>query len=155
MFDGLDSPGVTPSPPRKNASRRRSSSLQAFIDEAVLEREPIAAFLAEAAASLPPGARVADVGAGSAPYRELFSHVTYLTIDREESPHGNAADFDIVASADAIPLDDASLDAIVCTQVLEHLPEPGNALGEFHRLLKPGGRLFLTAPLVWEEHEMP
>lgn len=135
--------------------QRYSKHLADFIDEAPLERRSIVEFVAAVAASLPPGSRVADVGAGSAPFRELFSHVDYMTIDRGESPHGDASDFDVVASAEDVPLDDVSLDAIVCTQVLEHLPEPAQAVAEFYRLLKPGGRLFLTAPLVWEEHEKP
>lgn len=132
-----------------------SKSLSEYIDEAPLERLSIAEFVAAAAATLPDGSRVADVGAGSAPFRELFRHVDYLTVDRAESLHGDESDFDVVASAEAITLPDTSLDAILCTQVLEHLPEPAHALAEFFRVLKPGGKLFLTAPLVWEEHEMP
>lgn len=152
----LDSHAMSDADPGELAARASySDSLRAFIDEAPLERAPIAEFVAQAAASLPIGARIADVGAGEAPYRELFSHVEYITVDHMESLHGDAPDFDVVASAEAIPLDSGSLDAVLCTQVLEHLPEPGQALSEFHRLLRPGGRLFLTAPLVWEEHEKP
>ncbi len=134
---------------------RHSKALEQFLDEAPIERRPILEFVAAAAASLPEGSRVADVGAGSAPFRELFQHVDYVTVDRAQSLHGGPSDFDILAAADAIPLEDESLDAILCTQVLEHLPNPADTLAEFHRLLKPGGRLFLTAPLVWEEHEKP
>jgi SAM-dependent methyltransferase len=39
--------------------------------------------------------------------------------------------------------------------VLEHVPEPGKVLGELARVLAPSGRLYLTAPLVWELHELP
>src|SRR5581483_3987262 len=104
---------------------------------------------------VPAGARVLDVGAGSAPYRELFAHAEYRTVDREISVHGVDSEFDIVAPAEAVPLPEGSADVIVFTQVLEHLPEPLEALRELHRLLVPGGRLMLTAPLVWEEHERP
>ncbi len=142
-------------PLRPNGPPQYSEKLREYIDEAPLERKPIVEFVAVAAASLPAGSSIADVGAGLAPFRELFSHVRYLTVDRAESPHGDESDFDIVASAEAIPLEGASLDAILCTQVLEHLPEPAEALKEFFRLLKPDGKLFLTAPLVWEEHEKP
>ncbi len=145
-------PGQHPPP---NGLPQYSEKLTEYIAEAPLERKPIAEFVAAAAACLPAASSVVDVGAGHAPFRELFSHVTYLTVDRAESPHGDEYDFDIVASAERIPLQDASLDAILCTQVLEHLPEPADALAEFFRLLKPGGKLFLTAPLVWEEHEKP
>jgi glycosyltransferase involved in cell wall biosynthesis len=134
---------------------RYSDKLSQYIAEAPLERHSIVEFVAAAAASLPSGSRIADVGAGSAPFRELFGHVDYLTVDRAQSLHGDADDFDVLASAESIPLEEMSLDAILCTQVLEHLPEPSLALAEFFRLLKPEGKLFLTAPLAWEEHEKP
>jgi glycosyltransferase involved in cell wall biosynthesis len=144
-----------PAAERPTTGESYSPGLREFINEAPLERQAIVEFVAAAAASLPEGSRIADVGAGSAPFRELFSHADYLTVDRAQSLHGDASNFDVVASAEAIPLDSESLDAVLCTQVLEHLPEPEQALSEFCRLLRPGGRLFLTAPLVWEEHEKP
>jgi glycosyltransferase involved in cell wall biosynthesis len=132
-----------------------SKALREFIEEAPIERGPIVEFVAAAAASLAPGLTVLDIGAGGAPYRELFAHVDYVTVDRAESLHGDADAFDIVADVESVPLDDGSADAILCTQVLEHVPRPAGALAEFHRLLVGGGRLFLTAPLTWEEHERP
>ena len=54
------------------------------------ERESILAFVTAAARATPPGARVLDVGAGDAPYRELFAHAEYLTADWEHSPHEGA-----------------------------------------------------------------
>ena len=47
-----------------------------------------------------------------------------------------------------IPVEDARFDHVLLTQVLEHLPEPATVLGELHRVLRPGGTLWLTAPLV-------
>ncbi len=107
------------------------------------------------AASLPPGSRVADVGAGDAPYRELFAHTRYTTIDWEHSVHPGARASDIVSPADAIAAPDGTFDAVVCMQVLEHVPDPGRVLAEFHRILAPGGSVHLTVPLVWELHELP
>jgi SAM-dependent methyltransferase len=136
--------------------RGRSEALRRFVAEAPLERETIAGFLTAAAAELPSGARVADIGAGEAPYRELFAHTDYVTVDWAQTIHeGPRAGVDIVASADAIPVDDASFDAVLLTQVLEHVPEPARVLAELRRVLRPGGRLYLTAPLVWELHELP
>jgi ubiquinone/menaquinone biosynthesis C-methylase UbiE len=54
-----------------------------------------------------------------------------------------------------IPVDDARFDHVVLTQVLEHVPEPASVLAELHRVLKPGGILWLTAPLFYAEHERP
>ena len=50
---------------------------------------------------------------------------------------------------------DGAFDAVLFTQVLEHVPEPARVLAELHRILRPGGTLYLTAPLVWELHELP
>jgi SAM-dependent methyltransferase len=54
----------------------------------------------------------------------------------------------------ALQVEDGSLDAAVCTQVLEYVPEVDVALREFFRVLRPGGRLLLVdtdwrGALVW------
>lgn len=48
-----------------------------------------------------------------------------------------------------------SFDAILCSEVLEHVPEPTHALDEFARLLKPGGVVILTAPFASCVHQAP
>jgi SAM-dependent methyltransferase len=132
-----------------------SAALRAFVAEAPLERAAILAFVAEAAAALPRGSRVLDAGAGDAPYRELFGGHDYVTADWSNSPHAGGRDADVVAPLDALPLRDASFDAVVCTQVLEHVPRPATVLAELGRVLRPGGRLWLTVPFVGELHEEP
>ncbi len=102
---------------------------------------------------LPPGARVLDIGAGEAPYRELFCEHRYMTLDRADTPH--SGEVDMYGSADSIPVDDGSFDVVLCTQVLEHVPQPLDALREFHRVLRSGGTMIATVPFVWEEHEAP
>lgn len=62
---------------------------------------------------------------------------------------------DLVSDITAIPAPDASFDAILCSEVLEHVPEPTHALDEFARLLKPGGVLILTAPFASNVHMAP
>ena len=62
---------------------------------------------------------------------------------------------DLVSDITAIPAPDASFDAIVCSEVLEHVPEPTHALDEFARLLKPSGKLILTAPFASLVHMAP
>jgi SAM-dependent methyltransferase len=132
-----------------------SEELRRFIAEYPFEREPIAAFARSAANELAPGSRVADVGAGDAPYREFFTVHDYVTLDRADTSHDLTGAPDIVADAASIPVDDASFDAVLLTQVIEHVPEPLTVLRELHRIIAPGGRLYLTAPFAWEEHEMP
>jgi SAM-dependent methyltransferase len=119
------------------------------------ERRSILAYMREVAGSLDPGAAVLDVGAGKAPYRELFEHCSYMTADWEGSIHEQAGEVDFVARADALPLDDAAVDAVLLTQVLEHVADPAGVLGETARVLRAGGGVFLTVPFVWELHELP
>ncbi|MCW2954494.1 MAG: type 11 methyltransferase [Conexibacter sp.] len=132
-----------------------SERLRTFVKEMAGERDSILRFVAEVARSLPAGARVMDVGAGDAPYRELFAHAEYVTVDWAESVHEDASASDVIASADALPLGDGTFDAALLTQVLEHVPEPTRVLHELFRVLRPGGQVFVTAPLAWELHEAP
>ena len=122
-------------------ARGVSERLRQFVSEVPYEREPIFEFVAAAAEATPPGARVLDVGAGSAPYRELFEHADYTTADWEQSVHVEGSPPDVTAPADALPIEDRSFDVVLNTQVLEHVPEPWLVLREFHRVLVEGGRL--------------
>lgn len=142
---------TSPPPGRRGVSE----TLRRFTEEFPYERGPILDFVIRVAEQTPPAARVLDVGAGNAPYRELFAHAEYLTLDWAASEHAGATGADIVGSADDLPVEAGSLDLILCTQVLEHVPEPGAVLNECARVLVSGGRLALTAPLLWEQHEMP
>jgi len=132
-----------------------SDALKSFIAGSPRSRGPHITFLQTAAQELAPGANLLDVGAGDAPYRELFSHLDYVTCDWENTQYEPAVPSDISGNADSIPVPDASFDAILNTQVLEHVPEPGRVLDEFWRVLRPGGRLWISAPLVWYLHEEP
>ncbi|HWH44540.1 MAG TPA: methyltransferase domain-containing protein [Thermoleophilaceae bacterium] len=131
-----------------------SERLRRFADEQPFERRPILEFMVRAAGELPANAKVADVGAGDSPYRELFDHTEYLATDWSESVH-EAEDVRVVAPADDLPFGEASFDAVLFTQVLEHVQDPPGVLAELLRVLRPGGRLYLSAPLVWELHELP
>jgi SAM-dependent methyltransferase len=131
----------------------RSERLRGFVEGAPLERESIYRFVAEQARALRPGSRVLDIGAGEAPYRELFAEHAYVTLDHDDTLH--SGEVDLHGAADAVPAADHSFDVVVCTQVLEHVPRPLEALREFHRVLRADGLLVATVPFVWEEHEMP
>jgi len=132
-----------------------SDSLLAFTNAAPWARGPHIAFIQRMAASIAPGETVLDVGAGDAPYRELFSHANYKASDWDHSLYAPEVPPDLTAHADRLPVADASIDAILNTQVLEHVPEPSSVLREFFRVLRPGGMVWLTAPLVWFLHELP
>jgi SAM-dependent methyltransferase len=60
------------------------------------------------------------------------------------------------ARAELIPLQDACVDAIVGTDVLEHIDDDAATLAEFFRVLKPGGHAVITVPayrFLWSEHD--
>ncbi|MFC1592229.1 class I SAM-dependent methyltransferase [Thermodesulfobacteriota bacterium] len=64
-------------------------------------------------------------------------------------------DPDIKASIYDIPLDDNSIDGVICISVFEHLANPFKAADELHRILKPGGRAFVVLPFMRAEHGKP
>ena len=122
------------------------------------------AWVARAASLLPPGTRILDVGAGEGRYRTLFDHCDYRTQDfgsyegtteglLKDSWHYGAIDY--VSDATAIPVEDEAFDAVLCTEVIEHVPEPVAVLREIGRILRPGGTLFLSAPLASGLHQEP
>ena len=57
----------------------------------------------------------------------------------------------VQADAEALPLEDASFTAILCTNSFHHYPNPAAAIGEMARVLAPGGRLLVGDPCadVW------
>lgn len=132
-----------------------SEALRRFTEEFPYERGPILEFVIQTSRSIPPDAAVLDLGAGDAPYRELFAHTRYTTSDWTGSLHTGSRGADVIAPADALPIADGSYDVILCTQVIEHVPDPAAVLAECFRVLVPGGCLALTAPLLWELHEVP
>lgn len=118
------------------------------------------AWVRSEAARLPAGSRVLDVGAGSCPYRAAFSRCNYKTQDYaplrpDQLRDSGYGQIDYVCDATAIPVADGSFDAVLCTEMLEHVPEPARVVRELARVLRPGGRLMLTAPLGSGIHQEP
>ena len=114
--------------------------------------------LRRAAAS---GARTAiEVGPGSGVYLplmvELFASVT--ATDVEEAFLARAREMDGVrALRDDVTrsaLAEASFDVVLCSEVIEHVPDPAPALRGLRRLLAPGGTLILSTPLRWSPLEL-
>lgn len=112
-------------------------------------------FVAAAGMAAPSGGRVLDAGAGNGLYRHHFDHVDYEAADFEAVPGKEYSGNHYVCDLTAIPVGNDRYDIVLFSQVLEHLPEPLAVLSELHRVLKPGGQVFASAPLFYEEHEQP
>ena len=94
-----------------------------------------------------------DAGAGRMAYREMLEAHSDLYESLDTSSDGSIR-VDHVADLQDTRLPDAQYDTIICTQVLQHLPEPARAIGEIARMLKPGGKAILAVPhLVWLHNE--
>jgi ubiquinone/menaquinone biosynthesis C-methylase UbiE len=115
---------------------------------------------------LPKGWRILDAGAGEQRFKPACSHLHYTAQDFAQydgSGDGQGLQtgtwdqsrLDIVSDITAIPVADGSFDAVLCSEVLEHLPRPEAALRELARILRPGGRLILTAPFISLTHFAP
>lgn len=99
--------------------------------------------------------RVLDVGGKKVRKRGRFrpdaapaSSWEYLNLDAESEP-------DIVAPAEAIPVEDGRFDAVMLSEVLEHLPDPAAVLAEVGRVLGPGGCVVATMPFLFPVHGDP
>jgi SAM-dependent methyltransferase len=121
-----------------------------------LGRWYITEFVRSVAGRLPAGTLLLDAGAGECAYKKFFAHCRYLAMDLGVGESAwNYANLDLLSRLDRLPLSDGSVDAILCTQVLEHLEWPRESVREFHRVLNPGGVLYLTAPMAHNEHQAP
>jgi SAM-dependent methyltransferase len=100
--------------------------------------------------------RTADIGCGEKPYKEILSHLVdeHIGIDHPNTIH-NRSNIDIFSDAYKIDIPDESIDFILCTDVLEHLEEPKQAIAEAYRILKKGKYVIYTVPLFWHLHEEP
>lgn len=100
---------------------------------------------------------VLDIGAAD---RWITPHLSrdtnYLALDYPAT--GNefyGARPDVFADAARLPFGDSSVDNVVCLEVIEHLRDPAAALSEIQRVLKPGGRAWISAPFMYPIHNEP
>ena len=113
-----------------------------------MHREKIRDFLSLHSRFLAHG-DVLDYGCGDSPYRSLVlgNYVGWNRADLPGTPYRENVGPDH-------PLDgNMKWDAILCTQVLQYVPDPMKLLYEFHNALKPNGVLLITIATNWPEVE--
>lgn len=121
-----------------------------------LGRYPVDQFVGWVAGQLKAGSLLLDAGAGECAYKPLFAHVRYIGLDFAlGAPRWDYGRLDVVGDLLRIPLDSDAFDAVLCTQVLEHIAQPFDFIKELFRVLKPEGKLYLTAPQGGREHQPP
>lgn len=100
---------------------------------------------------------VLDIGAADrwiTPY--LPASAVYVALDYPPTNEEfYAASPDIYADASRLPIADSSVDHVICLEVIEHLREPAAALREIERILKPGGRAWVSIPFMYPIHNAP
>ena len=140
---------------------KRYGRLPSFVPEWIRKRVEvdmyaIADFVDRAAASTVPGDRVLDAGAGEGRFKSAFAHARYTGVDLAVGDADwDYRNLDAICDLIGLPFARATFDAAICVQVLEHVPDPPRMLRQIAQVLRPGGRLFLSAPQSWPQHQKP
>lgn len=95
--------------------------------------------------SLPKGSVIVNMGSGPTVVREDVINIDFY-------PFKNV---DIVADISKLPFEDGVVDGVICEHVLEHVPDPSAVVAEIHRVLKPGGIVYVVIPFVMSFHSSP
>ncbi len=123
-------------------------------------------WLIKVLSAVPENYRILDAGAGELKYKKYCAHLNYISQDfGQYNGIGNEKGLqtqkwdnsktDIISDIINIPQPDNFFDVILCSEVLEHIPDPVLAIKEFSRLLKKEGTLIITAPFCSLTHFAP
>jgi SAM-dependent methyltransferase len=139
--------------PNTSVRNRLENRLRRFLDlQAGAAWRDLRAELGQAAGKL------IDIGCGAQIYRDLVPvTVVYQGIDTSdaEARFGYSVPDTYYFDGDDWGVEDATFDTALCTEVLEHIPDPAAFLARTHRCLCPGGRLVLTVPFAARWHFIP
>lgn len=100
--------------------------------------------------------RIIDIGSGNSTHNalDIESNTLYkLDYPLTQLRYGSAPD--IFGDACMLPLKSESMDVALLLEVIEHIPEYKQVLDEIHRVLKPGGTLYISVPFVYPIHDAP
>ncbi|MGC4038022.1 MAG: class I SAM-dependent methyltransferase [Chitinophagaceae bacterium] len=100
---------------------------------------------------------VMDFGCGSKPYKSLLINAEeYVGVDFQGQGHSHENEqIDVFYDGLNIPFDNNRFDGIFTSEVFEHVFNLEHIVGELNRVLKPGGKIFITCPFAICEHEQP
>jgi SAM-dependent methyltransferase len=99
--------------------------------------------------ALAPRGRVLEVGSGLSPIVTDRADVIYSELSfraMQTLKHVQGQGRFIVADGTRLPFVAGSLDQVICSEVLEHVEDDQTAIGEMARVLRPGGRVYITVP---------
>ena len=96
-----------------------------------------------------------DVGCGSKPYQNLYHSSEYIGLEFDTPENRRMKNADFFYDGQTFPFNKNEFDSVVANEVFEHVFNPDNFLDEIHRTLKKDGKLIMTLPFVWDEHEQP
>lgn len=124
------------------------------------------AWLEKTLKAIPAGRKLLDAGAGEQQFRKFCEHLEYVSQDFAQydgsgdgkgiqTEKWDTTRLDIISDIRSIPVPDGSFDVVLCTEVLEHVPYPTEAIREMIRVLKKGGTLIITAPFGSLTHFAP
>lgn len=119
---------------------------------------------------LPEGSRILDIGCGSGRHTAAaygLDHAFVVGADPDQSDltqardrlnfhhhvgaHGNGSWHLLSADATDLPFRDNYFDLVICSEVLEHIPDHRQAIREVVRVVRPGGQLAVSVPRRWPE----
>jgi SAM-dependent methyltransferase len=89
-----------------------------------------------------------DVGSGKSPFEHVFDSNKYVAVD-----HNVFDRVHVLGDVCMLPFKAGSMDLVLCTEVIEHVRNTGQALNEILRVSKKGGYLVLTVPLLIGMHD--
>jgi SAM-dependent methyltransferase len=145
----------------KTTARKKLKPLPSFVPQWIQRRVGVDdyalfAFVEESCEAISAGSLVLDAGAGEGQYRQFLQHARYVGVDLAVGDvQWNYAGLEAVSDLSRLPFEANTFDAVLCTQVLEHVREPKQVLCEISRVLKPEGHLYLSTPQSSHQHQKP
>lgn len=100
---------------------------------------------------------VLDFGCGFSPYKSFIKYDAYVRVDKPSlyNKNGNLKSDIIFYDGKTLPFNENTFDSIICTEVLEHIPNVDEIAKELNRVLKLNGKILISVPFTLDEHEVP